>query len=368
MSQYVFILGRNQKLSVAEILAVLPEAKTVKITDSFLVLDNVEIDCQKILKQLGGTIKIGKIISQSINKKLIVETLKDIKSDNKLKFGLSYYGCQKNKLGMEIKGWLKKSEISCRLVVGKDKALSSVIVTKNKVHEFLILENKWLGQTCAVQDFEEYGRRDFGRPVRDMVSGSMPPKLAQIMINLAQVSISAVLLDPFCGSGTILQEAILLGHENVIGSDISDKAIKDTENNLRWLETTYKLPPTSYKLFNVDVRGLSKKIKDVDAIVTEPFLGPPLRGNETRQHIEKNIDELSKLYLVAFSEFKNVLNPGGKIVIVFPSFRVGRDILELPILDQIKKMGFTQVNKDKLIYGRPGQKVYRQIHVFTLSS
>ena len=33
-------------------------------------------------------------------------------------------------------------------------------------------------------------------------------------------------------------------------------------------------------------------------------------------------------------------------------------------MEKIKKLGFTQVNKEKLIYSRPGQAVWRQIYVY----
>ena len=101
--------------------------------------------------------------------------------------------------------------------------------------------------------------------------------------------------------------------------------------------------------------------------MTEPYLGPPLKGKETIEELRKIMAELSKLYLDAFGEFRKILNTGGKIVIVFPAFRRGKEILELPILQQIKKLGFTQLNKDKLIYSRPDQKLWRQVFVFQSS-
>src|SRR3989344_7958542 len=150
---------------------------------------------------------------------------------------------------MTVKKQLRSLGISCRLVTSRDKILSSVVVTKNNCHEFLVLgpppplsspslkggggikggggSQERLAKTCAVQEFEEYSQRDYGRPGRGLVFGSMPPKLAKIMINLAQLPASATILDPFCGSGTILQEALLLGYQNVIGSDVSTKAVAD---------------------------------------------------------------------------------------------------------------------------------------------
>lgn len=370
--QYVFILGHNPKLSVAEIMAVLPQAKIVAETGSFFIVENEELDCQKLLNQLGGTIKIGTIIGNQISKKITVEKLKQIRTESKLNFGVSYYETKPNNFGMEIKKDLKDAGISCRLVTSRDKALSSVVVTKNKCHEFLVLGNKWLGETCVVQEFEEYGFRDFGRPARDMVSGSMPPKLAKIMINLAQLPAGEIILDPFCGSGTVLQEGLLLGYQ-VIGADISDKAIKDTKKNLEWLQSQdYKRLPAgmakSYQLFKTDVREISKFVNGTDAVVTEPYLGPPLKGRESRGEIEKTIEQISELYETAFREFKKILNLGGRVVIVFPVYKLAHETLELPILDKIKKLGFTQVNSDKLVYNRPEQKVWRQIFVFKRQS
>src|SRR3989344_4795247 len=123
--KYIFILGHNPKLSIAEILAVLPQATIIEETASFLIVENKEFDGAEMLRRLGGTVE------------------------------LSYYDCKPDNLGMEIKKELKDSGVSCRLVTGKDQALSSVIVAKNKCEEFLILGKKWLGKTCAVQEFED---------------------------------------------------------------------------------------------------------------------------------------------------------------------------------------------------------------------
>ena len=385
MNQYIFILGNNPELSVTEIKSVYPQISVIKKTDIFLIGSLADFDCQKAIHILGGTIKIGEILGSQISRKVTVEKLKQIQKESKLNFGLSYYDCSKDNLGMEIKKELKAAGVSCRLVVSRDKILSSVVVSKNQCAEFLILGKKWLGMTLAVQDFADYSQRDYGRPARDLLSGSMPPKLAKIMINLAQVSKGGKILDPFCGSGTVLQEGILLGYE-MAGSDISQKAIKDSKENLEWLFASFpRKRESSVKkvtdprlrgddservkafVFQVDVRKISQKINSIDAIVTEPYLGPPLKGLENRKQISEIINDLSKLYLDAFGEFRKILNYNSKVVIVFPAFRSGKEILELPILQQIKKLGFTQLNKDKLIYSRPDQKLWRQIYIFQLS-
>jgi len=142
------------------------------------------------------------------------------------------------------------------------------------------------------------------------------------MINLAQVDQSAKILDPFCGSGTILQEALLLGYHGLIGSDISKKAIDDTKENLEWLKNSIDRVKGSDlpSLYNLDVRQLSQKIKQVDAITAEPYLGPPLKGRESKDQIKKIITDLEQLYIDAFKEFDKILNPSGVVVIIFPVF------------------------------------------------
>ncbi|MBI3291138.1 methyltransferase domain-containing protein [Candidatus Falkowbacteria bacterium] len=382
---YVFILGHNPKLSAAEVKAVLVKAAVISETGSFLIVESDEFDCRELQKRLGGTIKIGKILADHIDKDAIVDELKKLKKDNKLNFGLSYYDCPKDNLGMEIKKKLRSAGISCRLVTSKDKALSSVVVTKNKVVDFLVLGFRpaspltpaplpsrgeggvgWLARTCSVQDFEAYGRRDYGRPARDMKSGSMPPKLAQIMINLAQTKPGGKILDPFCGSGTVIQEGILSGQE-MVGSDISAKAVSDSKRNMEWLVANRKSQIANrYKIFQSDVKELSSKLDKVDAIVTEPYLGPPLRGSENRKQISEIREKLAELYSAAFFEFKKVLNKNGKVVMVFPSFKIGKEILEVDITQEIKKLGFAREDDGDLIYGRPGQKLWRRIFILNL--
>src|SRR6202012_2915276 len=96
-------------------------------------------------------------------------------------------------------------------------------------------------QTTDEQDIESYTIRDRGRPRRDARVGMLPPKLAQIIINLAgrhlpldttidytlpynQHPVQTRLLDPFGGTGVLLQEAMLLGYA-VQGTDIEQRMI-----------------------------------------------------------------------------------------------------------------------------------------------
>ncbi len=410
--KYFFILGHNQTLSIAEIINVKPINKSVKISHlsyEVLILETKEkLNVYDLQKRLGGTIKIGYIIQASpdLESLKIDLFLNELKRRNKVFFGFSLYRIdEKSKidnlkfkiknLALKIKKKLKEKGISSRWVESKELKLSSVIVQKNKLlregAEFCLFLNDQsilIGKTLTCQEFEEYQWQDYGRPIRKIKKGLIPPKLAKIMINLGKVPENGLILDPFCGSGTILQEAILIGYQKIIGSDISQEAVNNTKKNLEWLATKIKDKKQkikniikNLKVFQSDVRNLSQKIpfKSIDAIVTEPYLGPT-KIFTLKSRILNLINELSNLYLEAFKEFKKILKPKGKIVIIFPVFKIENQLHFLPILDELKKMGWQIVNpfpkklekspvirltdRNSIIYSRPDQKVLREILIF----
>lgn len=409
--QYFFVLGNNSTLSIAEIINALNRRGVLYtldlISEEILILGVAqELEAELLQAQLGGTIKIGRIIGrtsleQSNLSQIILNQITEKVKLKRVYFGFSVYSLDKSqnlnwwlskikKLAMGVKVNLKKQNVSCRWVSSKERNLSSVIVQKNKLlsqgSEFCFLvgqSGSYLGQTLTCQAFEEYEFYDFARPARSMKQGMLPPKLAKIMINLAQAPQNSTILDPFCGSGTILQEAARLSYHNLIGADINPEAIDSTKANLKWLAENYKVPIADYQLFQSDVRNLSQKIaeKSVETIITEPYLGPIQIAN-SQFSITKIIDELSELYLAAFQEFKRILKLNGKIVIILPIFKVGSALHYLPILEQIKNQGWQAINpllenlqkspaikitpRNSIIYSRPEQQVWREIFVFQL--
>jgi tRNA G10 N-methylase Trm11 len=396
--RYFFVLGNNPALSAAEIIAVLGnEGQARLLAGNILVLENPATDTAKLIKRLGGTIKIGAVItevSRHDNEKIKEAILKIIGEDREEKgegskycFGLSFYG--KSNLpvfpiGLSVKKILKENGVSCRLVTSKEKTLSSVVVEQNKLTrqgiEIVLIEEAntlYLGYTETVQPFKELSFRDFGRPERDDKSGMIPPKLAQIMLNLSgKTSEESVVLDPFCGSGTILMEAALMGIKNAVGSDLSAKAISDTKQNLMWVVEKYpnfKFQISNFQLFNISATEISQKVKlnSIDAVVTEPYLGPQ-RGNP--DPVKTKI-ELEKLYSAALNEFKKILKPGGRVVIIFPvraegerpDFHFLNPNLEgwqviNPLPENLQSILHT-TRRGTIVYGRPGQKVWREIIV-----
>ena len=389
--KYFFVLGTNCALSVAELQAVLNLTKVQLVAPDFLLWEtDHEINPEKLINSLGGIIKIGLIkkeLAQSTDQQLLAAIIEEAASkksqskEGKFNFGFSDYGEKKfNKkfLGLELKKYFSNQEISSRFVVSQEKTLSSVVVAQNKLLtrglEIILAEHSGvtlIGETLAVQPFKDLSRRDFGRPARDDFSGMLPPKLAQIMINLAQAQqVDGLLVDPFCGSGTILSEALLAGYKNLFGSDIALKAIEDTRKNISWLKELYKIEGFHLKLLVKNVVYLSKFIKNdsVEAVITEPYLGPQ-RGNLDFKLV---IGELERLYSAALREFYKVLQPGGRVVMVWPVY-LGQKSLN-PDYSNFKLVNLfpdsldghqyiKKTDRGTIIYGRVGQKVFREIVV-----
>ena len=386
--KYFFIFGNHPDLSLAEIFALLGDSsKYLSFSSGALVIESEGLDLVALNNRLGGTVKMGEIVQlvPDLADRNIKESIKAVlEKATKPFFGISLYGANHDflKLALSLKKELKIAERSPRYVTSRERVLSSVVVEQNKLTSggteivFIKTHNGyWLGKTTVVQPFKALSARDYGRPARDDASGMLPPKLAQMMINLAGASLDKALLDPFCGSGTMLSEAALMGYESLIGTDMSEKAIDDSKTNFQFsisyhkgtmnFQTISKSQFPKAEFFKCDARRLATEIKpgEVDFIVTEPYLGPQRPGADLR----KVKIELDDLYSDAIREFKKILKSGSKVVMIWPRMAGANGLVNI----EPDTSGFELVNNwpsefknmqpRELVYGREGQRVWRRI-------
>ncbi len=138
---------------------------------------------------------------------------------------------------------------------------------------------------------------------------TMHPRLARFMVNLARVREGATILDPFCGTGTILMEAALMGM-HVFGSDIDARMIEASRVNFR----KFGISGEFHVMDVGDVNG------SYDAIVTDPPYG---RSASTRG------EDVYHLYERAFKKFAELTH---RVVIALPDRRaleIGEKYFEL---------------------------------------
>jgi len=403
---YFFILGKNPDVSLAEVCAVLRRQHVVwrpcfVSRQALGIVTQRQLDARGLMAVMGGVQKIGELREQT-TVTACAEKLSAYFPQTSLKryVGVSVYSARILSHHKEVehvrkrveKGLLaqKHEHGSMRVVTSREQQLSSVIVQKNKllsergveVTLFVDEASVWLGTTVAVQPFASYGARDYARPGRDIRSGMLPPKLAQVLINLTGAKSHEVLWDPFCGSGTVVQEALLMGFTKLIGSDKRERAIEDTKKNLSWLEEHETIAGADVALYVLPIEDAKEHIHThaPTVIATEPYLGPPLTGKETSRQVDDIRKSLTELYAKSFKIFEAVLPQGCVVSMVFPAWRVGDAITTIDIAhvirntafqpqrllnDALASFGFQHANgRLSVLYGREAQKVLRELWVF----
>lgn len=364
MNTYVFHLGREKQLSIAELNAFFK--KKLEVKDDVALLETDLKNPQKTLNQLGGILKISRVIKGPISDLILAQ-----KPSGKICFGLNIFPENENRLRHElknIKNELKAAGRNARFI-NKNGNLDSATIVKGGLlrdgMDFNLIGRmigNLVSQTIAVQDFISYSLRDYEKPARLTREGMLPPKLAQLMINLTGLT-EGTLYDPFCGSGTVLGEALIKGMD-VIGSDIDETAIAAAEKNTVWIKEKFVAPGT-VTLFKKDAERIvaANLPTRPNMIVTETLLGPPCHPKMTEGQIRQIQENLLPLYKKVFSNLKSLLNPGTPLVAAFPLHHVNKRPLSLPYLkENLETIGYKI--KDDLTYHRPDQVVGRQIIVF----
>ncbi|MBI2109865.1 hypothetical protein HYT58_01675 [Candidatus Woesearchaeota archaeon] len=319
MKEYIFILGRDRDLGLLELVSYFKRKNIsfgIKKRFEEAVLAAVDsFDLNKAISELGGTVKIAEVR----------ENLDDIYlgNENKIMYGISYVNCNPEPLMHK----LKKAFRSQRIKASYKRNESNIIPPSKSLNLDLELVyfNKIAGKVVAVSNPRKYQERDEKRPRFDPLKVTSI-RLAKMLINLSQAKYEV--LDPFCGNGTILQEALLMGLK-VIGLD---KDVRDAEENLKWLGKS------GYKLISGDAGKLSNHIREAECLVTEPYMGPYLKKLPTKEEAVKIIFELKNLYFRVLKEAHGIVK--NKIVIMVPDVRTHDGGIRFGFEEIIKKTGF----------------------------
>jgi len=350
----MFIFGRDEELSFLELISYFKaeeiefESLTREKNIVFVKLKGLNFD--KLINRLGGIVKIG----------LVFKNLNEFDFYDKEKIGISFY-TENIDFEKDLKEVFKKNKI--RYVLKRPKKeevlMPSEVIKKDLIengYEFLVYKEK-TARTINVYNPFLYQERDEKRPYYDeRIVSSI--RLAKILINLCMLR-NGLLLDPFCGHGTILQEAMLMGLD-VKGIEFDKKTAEECGKNLNWVKKTYKLK-SNFQIINDDSRELSRYMRQADGIVTEPYLGPFIKGRISEKEAKKTIEKLEILYFNFFREARKILK--GNLVVIFPVFgnlRINPNVF--------RRNGFAEYSIDKGVkipikYEVKGGKLQREIYV-----
>lgn len=389
----IAVLGRQPEISIAELEAVFGSNNVKQIAPYSATVDTDKAD----ITDLGGSIKLGKIVStiktnHKSDKSRFLEASHQLISfyqkkwqsvDHKITLGISAYNFQilardVQKTGLLIKKSLKKSAVSVRLIPNQDPSLSTATSHNNKLGlsdnkvELIILNTSSgviVAESIGSQNITAYAKRDQNRPKRDAFVGMLPPKLAQIMVNLTGVDSKIKqpsLLDPFCGTGTVLQEAMLKGYQ-VYGSDLNPKMTDYTAQNLEWLQKTHRLTGRLEQVVTADATTHKWPFaKSLDAVVCETYLGQPFSAPPSPEKLREVVGNCNHI----ISQFLTNLHPqiakNTKLCIAVPVWQ-SKDgkFTHLPLIRQLEKLGYKLENSQQLLYHRSDQVVARQLLILS---
>ncbi|BAA30094.1 TRM11 family SAM-dependent methyltransferase [Pyrococcus horikoshii] len=369
MEKYAVILGKNPELSLVELKAFsrrfrlgvrILEERIYGSNKSFAIIQAKE-DIEKYFRWIGGSLKLVRLIGEG------VDSIRDLEY-SKL-FTVSVYGRRVDwkewrRFGSMIKEVFKEKDSAKFFKPANTYAMPSELILKGfpKVKDVVLLfvdDKVLVGETVRVTDPFELKKLDVERPVvRPTIS--IPPRLARVMVNLSEIRRGNV-LDPFCGTGTIVMELTLQGL-NAYGTDIEEGRVRDAKKNIDWLRKEFRI--RKYPVLKVcDVRRLRKCFPRTrfDAIITEPYMGKPLKYKPSRGEAIKIAKGLDRLYYQAFESFADVLKRGSIIVFVFPAFSLSNGEVYRRNRPWLEELGF------KVLYrvseGEEEHRIVRDIHV-----
>ncbi len=410
--QSLLILGRQPALGLAELESLYGADKIRPVGDKVAIVD---VDpCLLAFDRLGGSVKFCKILTTLDTtdwheiEKFLVKVSPDQSQqmpEGKMRLGFSVIGLDVNEKqllasGLTLKKAISKTGRNVRLIPNKSLQLNAAQVLHNQLTgptgwELVFIRDEQktiIAQTVKVQDIEAYARRDRERPKRDAKVGMLPPKLAQTIINLAvgqlpeeklqnicdipagepipRRLLGQTILDPFCGTGVILQEALLMGYDTY-GSDLDQRMVDYSDFNIKtWLQSNYKIDVSNVEIQQGDATS-HRWQSPIDFVASEAYLGRPFTSQPNPEILTQTIADCNLIIKKFLQNIHGQLQPGTRLCLAIPAWQAKpNQFKKLPLIDQIEDLGYNRISfehagVDQLIYYRPDQIVARQLIVIT---
>lgn len=287
---------------------------------------HVDYLATELLAELSGAHKCGpitEVVESALSDQPKLVDLLAACLEDKSNISLSGYGIAEDDYedlvrsmldGVRAKG-LRKVRL---LRPGGNELLSEQILARHAtdVIAFPYHGGFALAPTAWVPDSAAMRQRGTRRPVPHP-DIALSPRLARTLVNLAGLRPGQTLLDPFCGSGTILVEAF--GKSiRCLGVDSRASRVQEARENLRW--SIGGVTDRGYDVRKGDARDLPRMLRGtkVDGIVTEPLLLPRLDARPKTATARALVEESARVYNDALTSMAECVHPDGRIVVVVP--------------------------------------------------
>ena len=401
----IAILGRQPSIGIAELESVFGGEKIRVLGDYACLIETEKLN----VSHFGSILKTGQVAFEinstdwrEVSKKMTKIFEQDFSNfEGKITLGISTYGLklrpnELSKTSSVIKQKLKNHDVSVRIIPSKQLALSTAISHNNKLGlsekkiEILAVrggKKTIIALSEGAQNITSYAKRDQNRPKRDAFVGMLPPKLAQTMINFGagknQPQIKAFLgektfenpkiLDPFCGTGTVLQEALLKGFE-VNGTDLSEKMIEFSKENSEWFLQEFKPHGKLGEIYQADATDEKWAFADtLSTVVCETYLGQPFSAPPSPKKLTEVRENCNRIISNFLKNLASQIPAGTQICIAVPAWKTQNGhFSHLPLVDFLNELGynrkeFMRVKPQDLMYYRENQVVARELLVLIRS-
>ncbi len=271
---FVLLSGENTNLAMAEIESLIEHLSfqvEIETMGRFLILhcnDNpipFLLDRAALLKQAGTVVSMN----------AFSDDFMDISLDELAKFIEPGQSFSLKSMSLLPNRMIDFRNTLIQNLGARIKQVSRSTVSLNRpdiIFTIFLVDNKIILCTTTQSTLQKSlelrnpGKQSFFHP------SMMNAKLSRIMCNLAGIMPNDTVLDPFCGGGGILSEAMILG-ANCIGIDLNWTLLRGAYTNLS------SLPNKRFSLLQSDTRLAPLDQGILDAIVTDPPYG---RTSSTR--------------------------------------------------------------------------------------
>ncbi|MFH0896580.1 MAG: THUMP domain-containing protein [Candidatus Bathyarchaeota archaeon] len=317
---FFHVSGEHETLPHAEVKAILEAegfpCRSVIALPQLLCIES-DVDCLPTVADRGCfTKECGVVIFRcEARREAIMRAVKDADYSSFIEKGQTF----SVKIKTAVQPNINTEELAStlgRIILGKLQGIKVKLKDPDISFFGIVSCNRFiLGRKTHDSSREFLRRKPNSRPFSH--PSSISPQLARVMANLARVRASSRVLDPFCGTGSILVEAGLIGCK-IFGSEINSEMLRGTRLNLNYFGVIWE------GLVISDARYLP--FVNVDSVVTDPPYG---RASSTHGQ------SVRSLVVEFLSEASDILHSGSYMSIALPD--------SLPIREISKDLGYINV-------------------------